>query len=414
VLKRSPTLAINEKIAARRAAGDRVLHLGFGEAGLPVPPSVAQVLAEAVGRTDYGPVAGAPDVRHAAAGYLTRRDVPTEAEQVVLAPGSKALLYAALAAVPGDLVLPVPSWVSYAAQASLTGKRVVPVPIPPWGGGIPDPEVLEPALVSACADGLEPAILILTLPDNPTGTSAGAETLTRVCEIADRWGLVIISDEIYRDLAYDPSTHLSPAVLLPERTIVTGGLSKNMALGGWRIGFARTPVGRFGSELNERIVGIGSEVWSSLAMPMQQVAAFVLNEPQVVTDHVAAGRRLHASVSGAVCRLLIDAGAVCRMPTAAFYSYPDFSPLAPALAARGISDGAALADYLLDEHGVAVLAGEHFGDDPTAYRLRVATSLLYGDSVDQRWEALRSSTPTELSWITKTLDDLRGVLDKLR
>ncbi|MBO0878118.1 MAG: aminotransferase class I/II-fold pyridoxal phosphate-dependent enzyme, partial [Pseudonocardia sp.] len=121
-----------------------------------------------------------------------------------------------------------------------------------------------------------PRILVLTVPDNPTGTSAGADLVRRVCELAERHELTIVSDEIYRDLTFAPDRHLSPAAVLPERTVVTGGLSKSMALGGWRIGFARTPDGAAGRTLIKEIVGIASEVWSSLAAPMQAAAAFVV------------------------------------------------------------------------------------------------------------------------------------------
>ncbi|MER5390438.1 pyridoxal phosphate-dependent aminotransferase [Saccharopolyspora sp. NPDC002686] len=413
MIKHSATLAVNEKISALRAAGKPVLHLGFGEAGLPVLPEIGAELASAAGQNAYGPVVGSASARASVAGYFTRRDLPTDPEQAILAPGSKALLYAALAALPGDLVLPTPSWVTYAAQAALVGKRVIGVPVPGEAGGVPDPALLEPALAAARREGADPKLLVLTLPDNPTGTAAGADLVKAVCEIADRHGLVIISDEIYRDLTYVPEAHLSPASLLPERTIVTGGLSKSTALGGWRVGFARMPAGELGRSTTERIVGIASEIWSSLAMPMQAAAEFVLSEPTSVTDHVAACRRLHAAVSSAVHSAFVEAGAECRTPSAAFYVYPDFEQLRPELTSAGIRTGAELADALLDNHGVGVLAGEHFGDTPSAYRFRVASSLLYGETEDQRWQALRSENPVELPWIADALDRLRTALRSL-
>ena len=88
----SATLAANERVQARIAAGRPVLHLAFGEAGLPVLPSVAEHLAAAAGANGYGPVAGSPAVRAAAAGYYERRGLPTSPDRVVLAPGGKALL----------------------------------------------------------------------------------------------------------------------------------------------------------------------------------------------------------------------------------------------------------------------------------------------------------------------------------
>lgn len=405
----SATLAIDEILRARRAAGQKVLHLGFGEAGLPVPDQVARVLAEAAGRNSYGPVVGSAPAREAAAGWFTRRDLPTGPDQILFAPGSKALLFALLAALPGDLVLPCPSWVSYAAQAALVGKRVVPVPVPAESGGIPDPVLLEQVLADRPADGA-PGVLLLTVPDNPTGTVARPEHVRQVCALAERHGLTVVSDEIYAQLCHDGRPAPSPSAHLPERTVVTGGLSKSMALGGWRIGFARVPDNAWGRRLLGELVGIASEIWSSLAAPMQAAAAHVLADPPELTDHVHAARRLHASVARAVHTEFVRAGAVCRPPEAGFYLYPDFEPARAVLARQGVTTGAEFASALLERHGVGVLAGEAFGDEPRALRARVATSLLYGETVEERVEALRSRDPLALPWISASLDHLRQAL----
>ena len=126
------------------------------------------------------------------------------------------------------------------------------------------------------AAGHEPAILVLTLPDNPTGTVAPAALVEAVCDVAREHGLLVVCDEIYRDLAYEPEALLSPATLLPESAFVTNGLSKSMALGGWRIGFCRLPDGPLGADAASALSGMASEVWSSLAAPMQHAAAYVL------------------------------------------------------------------------------------------------------------------------------------------
>ena len=175
----SPTLAANERVQAKLAAGEPVLHLAFGEAGLPVLPAVAERLAEGADRNGYGPVAGSAAAREAAAGYFARRGVPTDAGQIVFAPGSKPLLFALLQLLPGDVVLPVPCWVSYAAHAAIAGKRVIGVPIGAEAGGVPDPAQLRAALAEAAGIGAHPGVLVLTLPDNPTGTVASADAHPR-------------------------------------------------------------------------------------------------------------------------------------------------------------------------------------------------------------------------------------------
>ena len=409
----SPTLAVNERLDARAASGAPALNLGFGEVRLPVLPAIAEVLAGATSRNRYGPVAGSAAARAAAAGHLTRRGTPTDPTQVVLAPGSKPLLYALIASLPGDVVLPRPSWVSYAAQAALAGRRVVGVPTPATSGGVPDPDLLDAAVRRARAQGAEPGVLVLTLPDNPTGTLAGRDLVEQVCAVAGRHDLAVVSDEIYRDLCYQPGDHVSPATLLPERCFVTTGLSKSAALGGWRVGLARFPDGPLGERSRQRVIGVASEVWSCLAEPMQDVAAYVLGDPPEVTGYVAAGRRLHRLVTTALGDVFVAAGARCRAPQAAFYVYPDLTPHRAALARRDVATGAALAERLLADHGVGVLPGGAFGDDPAALRLRATASLLYGRSDDERWAALHSPDPVDLPWIAAALAHVRAALASL-
>ncbi|MGB2711130.1 MAG: pyridoxal phosphate-dependent aminotransferase, partial [Conexibacter sp.] len=259
-------------------------------------------------------------------------------------------------------------------------------------------------------DGGDFRILMLTLPDNPTGTVASEDEVRAVCEVAERHGLTIVSDEIYRDLAHDPAALRSPAELLPQRTFVTTGLSKSMALGGWRIGFVRLPDGDLGREVAAPLLGLASEVWSCVAAPIEAAAVHVLEEPDEVVAHVEAARRLHRCVTTAAHAHVVAAGARCRAPQGGFYLYPDLEPARDALQARGVEDGDALAELLLERFGIGVLPGSCFGDEPTALRFRMATSLLYGETDEQRWTALASEAPAELPWIRAALDALHDAL----
>ncbi|GAA5006116.1 pyridoxal phosphate-dependent aminotransferase [Actinopolymorpha pittospori] len=373
----SATLAINQLTAAKVAAGRDVLPLGFGEAGLPVHPELVAALVSAAPSGAYGPVAGLPALREAAAGYWTRRRLPTEAEKVVAGPGSKPLLYAVLRANPGAVALPRPSWVSYAAQARLLDRAVHHVPTP---------------------------------------EGQGAEVVRAVCEVARRHDLLVVSDEIYRDLVHDPATpFLSPAEVLPERTVVTTGLSKSLALGGWRIGVARMPVGPLGERLGAEVASIASEVWSSPANPVQQAAVWAFTEPAVLTARIDVSRRLHAAVARSVADRFERAGAKVHRPTAAFYLYPDFTPYADRLADRwSVRTGADLAHLLLERFDVATLPGSAFGELPERLTLRIATSMLYGDGDgDRRETALECPDPVRLPWIAARLDQLDAALGGL-
>jgi len=409
----SATLAADQRIRERIASGRPTVHLAFGEAGLPVPEGVLDVLSRAGRRNAYGPVAGSPEARAAAAGYFTRRRLTTDPEQIVFAPGSKALLWALVAILPGDVVLPRPSWVSYAAHAALAGRRVWSVPIGAVSGGVPDPAALQETLTHARAQGGRPGVLVVTVPDNPTGTAARPAQVQRVAEIAAAHDLAIISDEIYRDLAHDPAAVRSAAEFAPERTYVTGGLSKNMALGGWRIGFVRVPGGSAGRETCGRLTAVASEVWSSLPAPMQVVAAHVLGEPPEVTDHIGAARRLHRLTTLAAHGRVTAAGARCREPGGGFYLYPDLEPARDRLRARGIDGADALAECLLEDFGIGVLTGTAFGDESAGLRFRLATSLLYGDTDDERRRTLQSDDPVALPTIRRPLDALESALRDL-
>jgi aspartate aminotransferase len=407
----SATLAANEALAQRRRHGQPVLPMAFGEAGVPIHPRLRDELAAASGRGAYGPVAGIPALREAAAGYWSRRGLTTSPASVVAGPGSKPLLYALLLAIGTDVAVPTPSWVSYAAQAALIGVQPHFVPAAPGEGGICDPDALEHAVVTAAAAGRTIRSVVVTLPDNPTGRLASPESVRELCAVAERYDLIIISDEIYRDLVHDPrATFLSPASVAPERTIVTTGLSKSLALGGWRIGAARLPDGPLGHAITERLRGVASEIWSAPAVPVQYAAAVGFSEPPEITQRVAQSRSLHAAVARAVAGRCAAAGLSVPAPQAAFYVYPDFGAWRQPLLRRGIKTGADLARHLVDRYGAGSLPASAFGEPAGALRLRLATGLLYGDTEEQREAALTAANPLALTWIAEALSGFEDVL----
>jgi aspartate aminotransferase len=410
----SATLAANEILDSRRLRGLPVLPLAFGEAGLPVHPRLREELAAASGRGGYGPVAGIPALREAVAGYWTRRGLPTSPGAVVAGPGSKPLLFAVLMAIGTDVAVPRPSWVSYAAQARLIGVTPHFIPAVPGEGGICDPEALEAVVVAAAAAGRPIRSVIATIPDNPTGRLASPAAVHALAAVAARHDLIIISDEIYRDLVHDPAaTFLSPAAVAPDRTVVTTALSKSLALGGWRIGAARLPEGPLGQAITERLRGVGSEIWSAPAVPVQQAAAVGFREPPEIAKRIAQSRSLHATLVRAVAGLCRAAGLSVPAPQAAFYLYPDFSAWREPLARRGIVTGADLAGCLVERYGAGTLPASAFGERPRDLRLRLATGLLYGDTDEQREAALDAPDPLALPWIAAALAGIEDMLADL-
>src|SRR5947208_6191689 len=241
-LATSATLSMNEAVAKRRATGRETIHLGFGEASFPLHPLLATALAEAAKKTAYAPVLGIPKLRQTIAEYLARkRGLTFSSDQIIVAPGSKPLLYALMQILEGDLLLPVPSWVSYAPQARLAGRKVIGVETDSVDCHRLTPHALSQAMLQAHRDGANPRILIVNSPSNPTGSMFEHTDVEALALWAREEGITIISDEIYAELAHGWCEHVSPASFYPDGCIVTGGLSKAFSSGGCRLGYAALP-----------------------------------------------------------------------------------------------------------------------------------------------------------------------------
>jgi aspartate aminotransferase len=408
----SPTLAINQEIALRRAAGQHVVPLGFGEASIPVHPELSRRLGEHAALGGYGPVAGIPALLEAAAGYWTRRGVPTHPDQVVAGPGSKPLLFAIFQALGGPVALPRPSWVSYAAQNALLRHESVWIDILPGQGGVPDPVALEAEAVRRREAGSPLSCVLVTIPDNPTGTVATPSVVRDLCAVARRQELVVISDEIYLDVVHNPShVVLTPSAVAPDLTITTTGLSKSLAVGGWRIGVARFPDTAPGTLVRQAVTAAASEIWSAPAQPVQAVAAWAFGDPDELRPHVVDSQRLHGAVARATAGVFRAAGTSVPEPAAGFYLYPDFSGSRARLAKDGIRTSGELAAHLLDKQGIATLPGSAFGDAPERLTLRVATPMLYGPDDATRWRALAAPEPAALPWIADALERVEDALN---
>ncbi|HEY1388904.1 MAG TPA: aminotransferase class I/II-fold pyridoxal phosphate-dependent enzyme [Ktedonobacterales bacterium] len=398
----SATLRMNEAVAARRAAGQRTIHLGFGEAPFPLPTPLREEFARAATRTEYAPVLGLPGLRSAIATYLARaRGLATSPATIIVGPGSKAALYALMRALAGDVLLPTPSWVSYAPQARLAGKRVFSVDTDPSDYHRLTREALATALRAAREAGGDPRLLVVNTPSNPTGGMFAATDVEQIALWARGEGLTILSDEIYAELAHGWRAHVSPAQFYPEGTIVTGGMSKAFSAGGWRLGYAALPATAAGEELVAVVRSLAGEIWSSAATPIQQAAIVAFAFDDVMERFVRRSARIHAHAAARLHAALVAAGVRCPQPAGAFYLYPDFAPWRDQLAARGVTTSADLADHLLAQWDIATLPATDFGEAPEALRLRLATSMLYAPA-----DAMPADHEAILNTLLEQADDL--------
>lgn len=367
----SPTLQANEIVQQKRAAGETVLHMGFGESPFPVPDRLQQALAREAHHKEYLPTYGLPALCAAVKKYYKDRTaIPVDEYDVVITPGSKLALYALQMAIEGDLIMPVPSWVSYLPQARMLGQNVVKVPARLDDDGYHiDIGELASAVEGARKEGFNPRKLILNYPNNPTGLSIPDDEQEKLADFCRAEDILIISDEIY-GFVNGENSYQSISQYLPEKTAITTGLSKHLSLGGWRLGVAFVPKEIEG--FYQRICQIASELWSSVPAPIQYAAIEAYESHDDIEEHIAHCSAIHNLMGRYCARRLKAAGITCAMPQGAFYVYPDFAPYKEELAALGVKTSTELAAYLGEHYNVITLPGTAFGAAPEELTLRLS------------------------------------------
>ena len=363
----SATLAINERSRALLDAGREVYRLGLGQSPFPVPEHVREALARNAHQKDYLAVKGLPALRQAVVDWVRRTEgLEYSPDNVLVGPGTKELMFLVQLVYYGDLVIPTPSWVSYAPQARIIGRPIQWLKTRPETGLGVEPDALE----ELCAqDPDRPRLLILNSPSNPTGLAYGAGQLQALAEVLRKYRVLALSDEIYSGTHFD-GAHVSLARYYPEGTIISNGLSKWCGAGGWRLGFFVFP--QTLSWLANGMAAVASETFTSTSAPIQYAAVSALEETPAMQDYLAHSRRILAELAGHACRTLSDAGAMINPAAGGFYLFPRFEAHRAALGGRGIDNGQALCERLLDETGVATLPGDCFGRPASELSLRLA------------------------------------------
>jgi aspartate/methionine/tyrosine aminotransferase len=199
--------------------------------------------------------------------------------------------------------------------------------------------------------------------------------------------LMVLSDEIYALVGHGRVPHVSVAHHYPEGTIVLGGFSKHLSLGGWRLGLAILPAGRTGEALRRALQNIAGSIWSSVAAPVQYAAMVAYGENPAIDAYIDACARMHAIRTRYLYEQVVAAGVVCAEPEGAFYLFPSFDQWREPLAARGIRTSDDLALHLLEEYELVTLPGSAFGCPPEDLCLRLSSSYLDA-STDEKAAAL--------------------------
>ena len=365
-LKGSATLAVTARAKALRAEGVDVIGLGAGEPDFDTPEFVKESAISVLkkGMTKYAPTPGTPELRKAIAQRMSSHNgIDCTAQDIVVSVGAKHAVFETIQCLvnPGDeVVILTPAWLSYRPMIELAGGTVVEVHGSIDHGFRIDPDQLRSAMTDRTA------AVILNSPCNPTGVTYTPDAIAALAKVvAEHPHAALVSDEIYEDLIY-PELDASVAPFSPgsmpelrERTVTINGLSKAMAMTGWRIGWACAP-GNDGA-LAKAMTRLQSQMTSgipSFLMPAAEQA--VINQ----AEESAKMRSVFVKRAELVFELL---NAIphfrCAVPTGAFYAFPDISKCFTLKSPGGRSLGSAaeFAEALLEEAKVAVVPGEDFG-----------------------------------------------------
>lgn len=356
-----------------QALGRDIIHFEIGEPDFDTPAHIKAAGKAAIDAnlTHYAPNPGIMEFRELIADYATRfrgLRVPFSAENVVVAPGAKPVIWNLLAALldPGDeMVYAEPAYPTYAAAAEYL--RAIPVPVP----------LRESRKFSIDLDELvakvtpRTKVVIINSPSNPTGGVLTRDDLAAIADLAEKYPrFVVLTDEIYsRNIYGDRFESFAQFEHLRDRTIVVDGFSKAYAMTGWRLGYCLAP-----PAIARAATLLANNTYACVSTFIQKAGMAALtgpDEPVVEMNETFRKRR-----DFLVAKLNELPNVSCLVPDGAFYAFPNISKIT--------ADDQRLASYLLEEAGVGLLGGSCFGEAGAGY-LRIS----YASTIETLEEALR-------------------------
>ena len=373
-IKESPTLAVTAKAARLKAEGKDIIGLGAGEPDFDTPQHIKDAAKKAIdsGFTKYTPVAGIPGLKKAIVAKLKRdNQLDYNEKQVIVGVGGKQCIFNLALAVlnPGDeIVVPAPYWVSYADIGMVAGAKPVIIEC-----GIEQDFKLKPEQLQAAITA-KTKLFMINSPSNPTGSVYTLDELKALGEVLKQHPHVLVAtDDMYEhvNLTGQPFYNILNATPeLKDRCIVLNGVSKAYSMTGWRIGYAAGP-----EAIIKAMEILQSQSTSNPTSISQVAAQAALEGPQeCIQPMVKAFIERHAFV---IDRFNQMPGLNCIKAGGAFYAFPDARAAIENLFKKGKIPAAtdlALADYLLDQFGVAVVPGSAFGAEGY-FRISFATSM---------------------------------------
>ncbi len=353
--------------------GRTIIHLEIGEPDFDTPAHIIEAACEALhsGWTHYGPSAGDPELRETIAAHMLKtRGLEVTADEVVVVPGAKPIIYWGITAVVNEgeeVIYPNPGFPIYESMINFVGAKPVPIPLREQHEFRLDAEELK-SLVTP-----KTRMIIINSPQNPTGGVLTQEDLQAIAEVAIANDIVVMSDEPYETVLYEGTHHSIAAIPgMKERTILIDGFSKAFAMTGWRLGYGVMP-----ADLAAMVARLQTNCTSCTSAFTQRAGIAALKGPMEPTQAMVAEfkRRRDVIVEG----LNSLPGVSCLSPHGAFYVFPNIT-------GTGV-DCRTLAKRCLEEAGVAVLSGTAFGQYGEGYlRLSYANSV---ENIRQAIEQMR-------------------------
>ncbi|MDB3924470.1 aminotransferase class I/II-fold pyridoxal phosphate-dependent enzyme [Candidatus Pelagibacter sp.] len=344
-LKPSSTLLINETSRKLEEQGKKIYKFGFGQSPFKVPKDVVRELKNNAHQNKYLPMQGLSELRSAVAKYTSKKkNYNYKSENVIIGPGSKELMFLLHVLFDGEIILPAPSWVSYAPQAILGRNKVQILQTKRENNWFPTaPEIEEIVL----KDKNKNYLLFLNSPNNPSGQIC--ENLEEIASIAEKYNLIILSDEIYSELSF-MDNYKSISNFCPEKTIISTGLSKWCGAGGWRLGYFLVPDSLI--EIKNMINVLASETFSAVSAPIQYAAIKAYEQDH--SKYINKSKNILGAIGNYVYENLRSNKVLINKPQGGFYLMPEFLN-------KKFNSSSEMCDIILNDTGVALLPGSDFG-----------------------------------------------------
>lgn len=367
-LKPSSTLAINQKVKQLRYNGETIYHFGFGQSPFPIHGSIISSLAKHANDNNYLPTTGLESLRVKISEFLKENQgINYGSDYLFIGPGSKELLYQTILILEGVFLIPKGSWVSYLPQIK-TKRGEYKILDTSFSNNFKlTPDVLDKYCIK---NKQVQKTLILNSPNNPTGAVYTDEELEKLAVVCKKYGIIVLSDEIYSQINFEKHFSSSIAKFYPEKTIVFGGLSKVFSAGGYRLGFMALPKNLH--ELKSMYRSLFSETFSAVASPIQYAAIEAYEYKKSLHRYVNKCCNILKVVSDFVFIKLQNSGLECTTPNGAFYMMIGFNSFKNKLNKLGITTSIKLANYLLDNYNVALLPSIDFYFDKEELFFRLA------------------------------------------